>query len=215
MSEPSSKARPYNSPRRTQHANQTRQDILSTARDLFVTHGYGLVTMSDIARVAGVAVKTVYTSVGTKSEVLHELLIGDVEESRNSGTHDEIQNAPDLRSAVTAIAAVVRADTERYSDSINLLHSAMASDDGARRIGERIVSAYRGDLRKRAERLIAADMTAPSLDVNAVSDRLWFCFGLNAWRTLVGDCGWSFADAEGWLSDQCFLMLSDWRPSGS
>lgn len=209
MSEPSRQARPYHSPRREQHADQTRQDILSTARDLFVTRGYGLVTMSDIARAAGVAVKTVYTSVGTKSEVLHELLSGDVNEARNSDTHAAIENAPDLRSAVAAIAAVVRADTERYSSSIDLLHAAMASDLGARDIGKQIVEEYRDALRSRAELLIAAGMVSPALDVDAVSDRLWFCFGLNSWRTLVGECGWDFQEAESWLSTHCFRMLSE------
>jgi AcrR family transcriptional regulator len=63
----------------------TRQDILRTAREQFVTHGYALVTMSDIARATGGAVKTVYASVGTKSEILHELMLGDVAASRRHG----------------------------------------------------------------------------------------------------------------------------------
>lgn len=82
VSEPT---RPYRSPLCEQHTSVTRQDILRTAREPFTTHGYALVTMSDIARATGGAVKTVYASVGTKSEILHELMLGDVAASRRHG----------------------------------------------------------------------------------------------------------------------------------
>jgi AcrR family transcriptional regulator len=206
VSEPT---RPYYSPRREQHACQTRQDILRTARELFVTHGYALVTMSDIARATGVAVKTVYASVGTKSEILHELLLGDVAASSAAETHDEVVRAPDLRSAVDAIAAGTRANTERFRSSIDLLYSSMFSEEGARRIGEEVVQKYRDALRVHAEHLVAVGFVAPHLDVDGVADRLWFCFGLAGWRALVGDCGWSYEDAERWLSRHCHLMLSN------
>jgi AcrR family transcriptional regulator len=201
-------SRPYHSPRRAQHASQTRQDILNTARELFVTRGYALVTMSDIARATGIAVKTVYASVGTKSEVLHALLLGDVAAATAAETHEEVVRAPDLRSAVEAIAAGTRANTERFAASIDLLYSSMSSDDGARQIGKQAVQEYRDALRNDAEHLVAIGAVAPDLDVAGVADRLWFCFGLASWRTLVLDCGWSHADAQRWLAHHCYLMLS-------
>jgi AcrR family transcriptional regulator len=207
--------RPYHSPRREQHATQTRQDILRAARELFVTQGYAMVTMSDIARATGVAVKTVYASVGTKPEVLHELLLGDVAASNATETHDEVVRAPDLRSAVQAIASSTRANTERFKSSIDLLYSSMSSDEGARRIGKQVVQEYRHALRVAAEHLVAAGLVAPDLDSDGVADRLWFCFGLAAWRALVIDCGWSYAESERWLGHHCYIMLSDSSCSSS
>jgi hypothetical protein len=67
----------------------SRQDILRTARELFVTHGYALVTMS----------------VGAKSEILHELMLGDVAASRRHGSPSGAWLLPgtaDLRHSASA-----------------------------------------------------------------------------------------------------------------
>lgn len=204
--------RPYRSPRREQHAQQTRQDVLTTARELFVSVGYARVTMSDIARSSGVAVKTVYASVGTKTDVLHELLLGDVAAGSAGATVDGIRDAPDLRTALDTIAAGTRADTERFKPSIDLLHSSMASDEGAHRIWAQVVTEYRGGLRAAAELLVEAGLVATDLDTDAVTDRLWFCFGLGAWRSLVDECGWTYDEAERWLSRQAQRALTEPGP---
>ena len=47
------------------------------------------------------------------------------------------------------------------------------------------------------------------MDVDRAADALWFCFGFGAWRALVGECGWSFDDAEAWLCAQALRMLSE------
>jgi hypothetical protein len=71
------------------------------------------------------------------------------------------------------------------------------------------VKEYRDALRVSAEHLVTAGLVAPHLDADGVADRLWFCFGLAAWRALVVDCGWSYADAQRWLSHHCYIMLSE------
>jgi len=57
--------RTYRSQARAAQASATRQAILRAARDLFTSEGYGC-TVHRIAARAGVAVDTVYTSVGRK-----------------------------------------------------------------------------------------------------------------------------------------------------
>lgn len=53
---------------------------------------------------------------------------------------------------------------------------------------------------------------AEGLDVEEVADRLWFCFGIAAWRTLVIDCGWDFGRAESWLGAQAVAALGEPEP---
>ncbi|SEG26903.1 transcriptional regulator, TetR family [Actinacidiphila yanglinensis] len=65
-------SRPYHSPRRAEAAAATRHDIVDAARRLFLERGYAQVTVPDIAREAGIAVKTVYASAGGKAEILRE-----------------------------------------------------------------------------------------------------------------------------------------------
>jgi AcrR family transcriptional regulator len=66
--------RSYRSPRRQQQAQRTRQTILTAARRLFVSHGYGTTTIEAIAVSAGVSVQTVYATFGNKRQMLVALL---------------------------------------------------------------------------------------------------------------------------------------------
>ena len=195
--------------RREQGAARTRQDLLETARELFIAHGYAQVTMGHIARSAGVATKTLYASVGTKTQLLHALLAGDVADSRTTGLYDEVVRCTDLASAVACLAHGTRSNTEHFASSIDLLYSSITSDDGARQIWDYVVTQYRQALREVAQHLVASGMVAPHLDVDGAADRLWLCFGLSAWRTLVVDCGWSYDDAERLLARQAVNMLED------
>jgi AcrR family transcriptional regulator len=205
--------RTYRSARREQGAAQTRQDILETARELFIAQGYAQVTMGQIARAAGVATKTLYASVGTKTELLHALLAGDVAESRTTGLYDEVLRCTDLASAVACLARGTRSNTERFASSIDLLYSSMASDEKARQVWDYVVGQYRQALREAAQHLVGIGVVAPHLDTDGTADRLWLCFGLSAWRSLVVDCGWSYDAAEQLLARQAVCMLEDPVPA--
>lgn len=52
----------------------TRQRVLAAARELFDTHGYQGATVRDIARHAGVAVGSVFTTFASKGEILSEVM---------------------------------------------------------------------------------------------------------------------------------------------
>jgi AcrR family transcriptional regulator len=54
-------------------AAQTRRDVLVAARRLFAEHGYAATSMNDIAEEAGVALQTVYSSVGPKATIVMAL----------------------------------------------------------------------------------------------------------------------------------------------
>jgi AcrR family transcriptional regulator len=62
-------SRPYQSPRRKQQAEETRQRILEAARHLFVEQGYAATSLADIAERAEVSVPTLYSSIGPKAAI--------------------------------------------------------------------------------------------------------------------------------------------------
>jgi AcrR family transcriptional regulator len=66
--------RKYESPLRLEKAAETRATILDAAARLFVERGWAGTSMRDIAREAGCAVETVYSSIGNKREVLKIVL---------------------------------------------------------------------------------------------------------------------------------------------
>lgn len=53
----------------------TRQRVLKAARELFDTHGYQGTTIREIARHAGVAVGSVFTTFASKGEILSEVML--------------------------------------------------------------------------------------------------------------------------------------------
>jgi len=62
------------SPSRQSQKEATRQRVLSAARELFDTHGYHGTTIREIARHAGVAVGSVFTTFASKGEILSEVM---------------------------------------------------------------------------------------------------------------------------------------------
>jgi AcrR family transcriptional regulator len=60
--------------RRRLAAEATQQEIVRAATRLFLERGYHATSVGDIARDAGVAVQTVYNSVGSKRDVLSRVL---------------------------------------------------------------------------------------------------------------------------------------------
>lgn len=74
MNTPTTK-RPYDSRRRRERAEgerrATQSRVVEAARRLFLTNGYVATTMAEIAREAGVALQSVYSSGQSKADLLH------------------------------------------------------------------------------------------------------------------------------------------------
>ena len=65
---------PGGPPARRSRKEATRQRVIDAARELFDTHGYQGATVRDIARHAGVAVGSVFTTFASKGEILSEVM---------------------------------------------------------------------------------------------------------------------------------------------
>jgi TetR/AcrR family transcriptional regulator, regulator of cefoperazone and chloramphenicol sensitivity len=66
--------RVYESPTRQRQADETRKRIAAAARKLLEQSGYAGMTIPAVARLAGVAVPTVYAIFGSKKAIVSELL---------------------------------------------------------------------------------------------------------------------------------------------
>jgi AcrR family transcriptional regulator len=67
------KGRHYDNAGRQTQSEETRQRIVSAARELIVAQGYRATTIAAVAARAGVHVDTVYALVGRKPVLLREL----------------------------------------------------------------------------------------------------------------------------------------------
>ena len=208
------KKRVYDSSSRKEAARLTQRSILEAARSVFLDKGYAAATMPAIAQAAGVALDTVYATVG-KKPALFRLLI----EAAISGK-DGVAAPPEERDYVQAIraetdaagklriyAAALRSIQQRLSPLFCVLQGAGSLD-------RELAALWKGIAERRAKnmRLFAADLTAtgrvrPHLSAAKVADIIWTMNSPEFYRLMVKERGWSPKKFEEWLADAWIRLL--------
>lgn len=194
------KRRPYRSDKRRLQAEETRQRVLASSRDLFLSDGYGESTIEAIAQHAKVAAQTIYATFGSKRGILFALL-------------DQMANAAALAEFEASVAAAsgnprqqlregVAFNVRFYAAGIDLIEIA------------RTVSGVEADLqamwhegearRYRAQSAMVAEWARakalrPNLAAREASDELWALSGPDVFRLFVIERGWSKPRFEKWL----------------
>jgi AcrR family transcriptional regulator len=207
------KRRTYDGTSRRLAAQATRHAILGAARQLFVQVGYVGTTMPAIAQAAGVALDTVYASVGRKP-ALFRLLI----ETSISGS-DEAQSAEE-RGYVVAIRAEPKArkKLEIYAAALTRIHARLAPLfkvlQGASSADADLAELWREVSQRRASnmRLFAADLAATgglrkNLGQDQAADIIWSMNSPEFYLLLVEQRGWSPRAFESWLADAWQRLL--------
>lgn len=197
--------RSYVSPRREQAAAQTRDLILGSAIGLFAERGYGRVTVADIAAGADVSPKTVFASVGSKSDILNEIVDAAVHASGYERAMRSVRAAQDTGSVLEAVARGTRAGNEGQFAVHEAIRKALPSHEDGETLWERATADYRDALREAARRLHALAQLPYTQEETA--DLLWFWFGPAGWRTLVAEAGWSWDRAEAFLLRTAVVTL--------
>jgi AcrR family transcriptional regulator len=190
----------YNSPRRREAAALTRQAILDAARRLFVDHGYVATTIHDIASAARVATGTVYTSVGGKPQLLHELIASTTEDARRRGPADVVATSADPGEVLEGCVAGIRLAVQEYGDIAELVLRTAHVDANAAEAAALAEEGFRRELGAIATRLEAVGALNGS--VERAVDVLAYYLGYSSWRRLVLDFGWSHDEAQAWLGRQ-------------
>lgn len=123
--------------RRAEKAEQTRQQILRAAANLFGPNGYAPTTIEAIAAAADVAVETVYARFGNKLNLLKEIL--DQSIVNNARGVDilalpevvTIRELTDQRTQIAHLAHLSRGILERSATAHRILRSAVTVDPAA------------------------------------------------------------------------------------
>jgi AcrR family transcriptional regulator len=211
---PSPVKRHYDASRRREAAARTRAAILEAARDLFAERGYAVTPMTAIAERAGVALDTVYASVGRKPE-LARLLI----ETAISGTSEAIpaeqrdyvkaiQAAPDADTKIAVYAAAITAIAPRVSLVLSIIKEAARDEPGLTALWSEIAERRAANMR-----LFVADLATVAplrLDPDEAADIVWATNAAELYQLLAGQRGWSPERYEHFLTDTWRrLLLAD------
>jgi AcrR family transcriptional regulator len=197
--------RRYVSARREQQAHQTRHEIIEAAHRLFVEHGYPATTIELIAREAGVAIQTIYSSIGTKRAVLWAVL--EIRVAGDDAPHGlferlraHVAGAAEPRDRLARAVRFGRQVMDRSADVHRIMQSAAGSDP---EIAAALAEAERRRYRDAAAvvRLIAGDHGfAPGMDARTAAD-LWFAVtGYEVYELLTGNRRWSPTRYETWIA---------------
>ena len=219
MGEDVKSKRPYESPRRQAQAEATRRDILAAAQRLFEARGYPATTMAEIAKEAGVALKTVYLAFQTKSGLLRTLwnlrLRGD-ESDRPVAERDwyrAVLDEEDPERRLRLNAHNSANGKQRISAILEVIRTAAPLDPDVGALWQRIQRDYHANQRAIVERLHERDQLNPDLDVKRATDILWTINHPNTWQLLVVDRGWTPELYERWTGDLACAQLLRRRQS--
>jgi AcrR family transcriptional regulator len=147
--------------RRTIAAEGTQLAIVEAASRLFIERGYMATTLSGIASEAGVAIQTIYNSIGSKRDVLAKVL-----DYAAAGEHAptpaptyvlaQAAQEPDPRKSLDQLVEFWRDSRRRTAPFYRLLRQAAALDQEAagleRARGEERLRSYRSGAALLAER---------------------------------------------------------------
>jgi AcrR family transcriptional regulator len=219
MSDDVKPRRPYESPRRQAQAAATRRDILNAAQRLFEANGYSATTMAEIAKDAGVALKTVYLAFQTKSGLLRSLwnllLRGD-ETDRPVAERDwyrAVLEEQDPQRQLRLNAHNSATGKQRVSATLEVIRAAAAVDPDVASLWQRIQSDYHANQRAIVERLRDRGYLRPQLDVQQATDILWTINHPNTWQLLVVNRSWTPEQYERWTGDlACAQLLRSRQP---
>jgi AcrR family transcriptional regulator len=191
-------------PTRRERAQATRLRITKAAYTLFCERGFYGTTMADVAKAAGVAVQTVYFVFHTKGELLSRAydfaVLGDEDPAPPElqpwyqAMTTEADVAAALRHAVGGIGAIL----VRATPLDTVVRASTGNDPDAARV-RAFHERWRADgYRAMVEVLRAKSPLRDGVSPELATQLLLLYLGMDVYRVLVLDFGWSPDDWVDW-----------------
>jgi AcrR family transcriptional regulator len=199
------KTRGYRSEVRATQAEQTRRAVLAAAHDLFTAEGYG-VTVAQVAQRAGVAVDTVYASVGRKPALLLaviDMVLGEADLPIPADERRYVQRIQSAASAPEKLTGYAHALATLLPDIAPLqeaLREAGRADPDCARAWSGLVARRAGNMLLFARDLRRTGQLRRDLDDQQVADILWATNSTEFFLLLT---------QRGWTPEQISTHLAD------
>jgi AcrR family transcriptional regulator len=207
------KRRRYDASGRRAAAAKPRRRVLAAARRQFVERGYAATSMQSIAEEAGVALDTVYASVGRKPALFRLLL-----ETAISGADEAIP--PERRDYVRRIAAepsaarkleiyagAIRDIAPRFAPLVQVAREAASSHPEIGALWNEISQRRASRMRELARNLATTGSLRSDLRIDDVGDVLWALNAPEFYTLLLRERHWNLDRFEAWLADAWKRLL--------
>jgi AcrR family transcriptional regulator len=206
--------RGYRSPLWAEQARQKRRRILHAAQRLFLDIGYTATGVGANAVAASVSQDTVYSTFGSKRNLLKELMDtvvgGDDANVKvlDRPAPQSVRERRDQRVQLAAFAAGVALRIEATRPLDDILRSAAEVDVEVRALRDDIqLRQRRSAMSTFAEWLTANGQLRNSIDVSDAASILWTLTSPEVHRLLRDGCGWSHERFVRWLEDTLVRTL--------
>lgn len=196
--------------RRSAAAKSTETAIVKAAARLFERDGYVATTIDDVAREAGVAVQTVYNSVGPKWQLLSRVL--DLTASGPQAPrsvpefmHERTARAPDAAAVVGVVADWFAEAAPRTTRVFEVIRQAAAVDARVAELEDRRAAQRLRNYEGAGAGLEARAALAPDLTRGDAAAIVWTIGHPEVYRMLVGRQGWSLERYRDWV-ERCLRL---------
>jgi AcrR family transcriptional regulator len=198
--------------RREINAAATQRTIVESASRLFVEQGYAPTTIGQIARESGVAVQTIYNSVGSKRDLLIRVLDFAAAGDRAPQTvpafmQEQAEAERDPRKVIELLVSFWRGGLQRTAPIFDVIRQAAALDPDIA-----VLETERGQARLRnygiAGRMLAdrGDLR-DGLTPEAAAAIIFSLGHPESYRLLVDKAGWSVDRWASWVTDALVAAL--------
>ncbi len=202
-----SSARPYRSKLREQQAEETRQRVLRSARELFERQGYAATTIAQVAAEAGVSAQTIYAVFSSKSGLALALIDYTNAQSGAPELALEVAAATAPRDILRASLHLICVLHERIGGFIEVLLEASRVDESLAPAVAAGRASHRGPQRSIAERLQRSGALRPDVGVDEATDILSVWTSPEIIGRYVGDLHWTYEQVEESLTSALLRAL--------
>jgi AcrR family transcriptional regulator len=205
--------RSYDASRRKEAADQTRRGIVAAARALFLARGYAATTMAAIAESAGVALDTVYASVGPKPALFRHLVetaISGLDQPVAAEERDyvrQVRAEPNARQKLVLYARAHRLIQERLAPLFAVLREAAPTHPELAALWEEISQRRAANMRLFAADLATTGSLRGDLSLEEAADVIWATNSPEFYLLLTRERGWDPERVERWLADSWVRLL--------
>ena len=197
--------RRYHSPARSDQANATRRLILASAAACFAERSFSAVTVAEIAEQAGVSLATVYLYFPGKASIV-TAMAEDIAQAPDLSV-EQVERLHDPVSDLQVGAGIMRRLNERSWLVAEILRQAHGADP---QLAEALTT-WRQRHLAAISRSVAVLTTQGSLrdglTPEEAIDMLYALAGIDVYRALVRERGWSPERYEQWLFGIACLEL--------
>lgn len=213
MSSPVNPGRRYDSSRRLEQARRTRATVVQAAHQLFLEHGFGATTMSQVAAAADVSVPTVYKAFGNKPRlakaVFDVAMAGDDESvpMLQRASLGAVREEPDGRAKLGLYGEFLSEVAPRHVPVQLVIRDAAATDPGARTVWDELQAERLAAMTMFARDLHDAGHLRPGIGTEEARDVLWTYNSAELFQLLVLERDWSPERYGRWVAEALIAAL--------